>query len=371
MDSTQEERDRFSPISTDRSFRLLSTKDESKFKLGLDLTQLSEEYEDFVEQGGSDDFEPSNPLIQVGDNIEDTVDIPVVAIEAVASGETDVLLSDLEALGLQNSVSFGRIVNGLLPLDALESLEELNTLQFVRPVYQPLTNIGATTSQADVSMRSDIARSTFGVDGSGVTVGVLSDSYNALGGAGTDVLTGDLPGVGNPFGNTTPVNVLLDDFFFFNIDEGRGMLQLVHDVAPGADLAFHTASLGQASFAQGILDLAAAGSDVIVDDIIYLAEPMFQDGIIAQAVDQVVSNSSAYFSSAGNQERRSYESAFVSSGIPDPAGGVYHDFDPSAGIDILQGLTIPVGEDIAIAFQWDSPFFSVSGGTGSPNDLNI
>ncbi len=63
------------------------------------------------------------------------------------------------------------------------------------------------------------------------------------------------------------------------------MAQIVYDVAPGAGLAFHTAFNGEADFAQGILDLAAAGSTIIVDDVFYFAEPMFQDGVIAQAVD--------------------------------------------------------------------------------------
>ena len=41
-------------------------------------------------------------------------------------------------------------------------------------------------------------------------------------------------------------------------------------------------------FANGIVELATvAGADVIVDDVIYFAEPMFQDGVIAQAVDSV------------------------------------------------------------------------------------
>ena len=215
-----------------------------------------------------------------------------------------------------------------------------------------------------------VARSTFDVDGSGVTVGALSDSYDNLGAAAGDVATGDLPGMGNPLGNTTPVNVL-EELPGDGIDEGRAMLQLVHDVAPGADLAFHTAFLGQADFANGIIELAATGSDVIVDDVIYFAEPMFQDGIIAQAVDKVVADGAAYFSSAGNNARDSYESAFTPSGAVIPGIGEFHDFDPGAGVDVLQSITIPVGAQFILSFQWDSPFFSVSGGAGSPNDLDI
>ena len=40
-------------------------------------------------------------------------------------------------------------------------------------------------------MRADIARSTFGVDGTGVMVGALSDSFNCLGGAAAGVASGD------------------------------------------------------------------------------------------------------------------------------------------------------------------------------------
>ena len=56
------------------------------------------------------------------------------------------------------------------------------------------------------------------------------------------------------------------------------MMQLIHDVAPGSPLAVNTAFTSQAGFAQGILDLAnVAGSQVIVGDVIFFAEPMFQE----------------------------------------------------------------------------------------------
>lgn len=68
------------------------------------------------------------------------------------------------------------------------------------------------------------------------------------------------------------------------------MMQIVHDVAPGARLLFRTATGGMADMAQGILDAADhfVGVDVMVDDVLYLAEPMFQDGVIAQAAVTLV-----------------------------------------------------------------------------------
>jgi hypothetical protein len=158
-------------------------------------------------------------------------------------------------------------------------------------------------------MGAPAMRRKFDLSGAGVTVGILSDSYNAKGGAGTDVTNGDLPGVGNPDGYVTPVTVLQD--YSGGEDEGRAILQIVHRVAPGSPLAFASAFLGMASFANNILNLFnTAGARVIDDDIFYYAEPMFQDGVIAQAVDSVVVKGASYLSSAGNFGREAYESAW-------------------------------------------------------------
>lgn len=223
-----------------------------------------------------------------------------------------------------------------------------------------VTNVGQVTSQGDRSMRSDIARALYGVDGTGITIGVLSDSFNAVGGAAIDIATGDLP---------SNLGILQDSPS--GSDEGRAMMQLIHDVAPGARLLFHTANGGQANFAQGIVDLASAGANIIVDDVSYFNEPMFQDGIIAQAVDYVAARGVSYFSSAGNSSRDSYESGFNPSGLV-LNGSAVHDFDPSAGVDPFQSLSIPVGAQATIAFQWSEPFASVSPASGgSRSDIDI
>jgi hypothetical protein len=330
------------------------------------LAVMYDEHEAYLAQGGGTAFTPSNSLLRVIDGR--------VGIDAVASGDVHALQADLEALGMQGAVAFGRIVSGQLPISAIADMAALASLQFARPAYAT-TNVGLVTSQGDQAMRADVARATFGVDGSGVTIGVLSDSFNCLGGAAADVASDDL----------SPVTVIqeLPDCRG-GTDEGRAMLQLVHDIAPGASLAFATAFIGQASFASNILALQAAGAGVIVDDVIFFAEPMFQDGIIAQAVDTVKRAGVPYFSSAGNNARHSYQSPFRAGpffadgafpsapGARHFLGGTAHNFNPGPGEDVFQRITVPAGTGFTISFQWDSPFASICPGCpGSPNDLDI
>src|SRR5262249_30434510 len=150
-------------------------------------------------------------------------------------------------------------------------------------------------SQGDQTLEADRTRATVppGVDGTGLKIGVLSDSYNDLGGAATDIANNDLPSSG--------VTVLQDGSD--GADEGRAMLQIVHDLAPGAALGFATAFISDVQFAQNIRDLADPahfGAQVIADDIFYFNEPFYQDGIIAQAEDDVVTNHGvSYFAAAG------------------------------------------------------------------------
>ncbi len=179
-----------------------------------DLESLHGEYV-VHKQWSSTPFRPANTLLSV---VADRV-----MIDAVASGNVDALKADLQALGMQDIVVFGRTVSGRLPMSAIGALSALPDLRFARPALAT-KHVGLVTSQGDKAMRADVARTTFGIDGTGVSVGVVSDSFNCLGGAATDVANGDL----------SPVTVVQDlPGCASGTDEGRAMLQLIHDVAPG------------------------------------------------------------------------------------------------------------------------------------------
>jgi subtilisin family serine protease len=329
--------------------------------IGYDLIRVLKEYRFYMMGTGDPNrFTASNPLMQTHNG---RVLVDVTSVGA-STDSINHLHAQLSALGFEPTGTYGRVISGYMPMEHLDEMVQLRAMKMARPAYKPVTHVGRVTSQADQSLNADTARSTFGVDGSGITVGVLSDSFDNLGGFSADVATGDLPGF---------INVL-EDLNGGGSDEGRAMLQLISDIAPGAELSFNTAFTGQAGFAQGILNLANAGADIIVDDVIYFNEPFYQDGIVAQAVDDVVAGGVAYFSSAGNSGDRAYESAFQSSDQLITFGNFQveaHDFDPGAGVDVFQSVTIPVGGQVSFAFQWDSPFFSVSGGLGSRNDFDI
>ncbi|HEX7277271.1 MAG TPA: S8 family serine peptidase, partial [Acidimicrobiales bacterium] len=250
-------------------------------------------------------------------------------------------------------------VSGRLPTSALVAASQLASLKFMRPAGAG-TGVGNVDSQGDAAMGTDLLRAALGVDGTGVTVGTMSDSFDCLGGAAGDVTSNDLPaGVNNLDEGPCPAT-----------DEGRGMMQIVHDVAPGAALSFHTAFQGQADFAQGITDLRNAGADIINDDVFYFAEPFYQDGIIAQSVDAAVAAGVPYFSLAGNFDRLAYENAFRDSGS-NGCGGRLHDFDPGGGVDTRQRVTLAAGSRVTLSFQWDQPFFSVSGAPGSATNMDL
>ena len=234
-----------------------------------------------------------------------------------------------------------------------------------------------------VQLKVDEARTAYGVDGTGVTVGVVSDSYNTEGSspdADDDIATGDLPGTGNPCGNTTPVQVVAE-LGEAGSDEGRAMLQIVHDIAPKATLAFATAGNTMFEMADNIRALQDAGATITVDDIVFFGEPLFQPGPINVAISEGAAKGVTHFTAAGNanvldgqgNNVTSYEAVAYRPMacpalklrnnqnvlVPVSVDGDCHNFRAGGAADGTSGFSLSSNGGIFIDFQWAEPWYGV------------
>jgi subtilisin family serine protease len=266
------------------------------------------------------------------------------------------LLQKIQSYGAEvlSALANHNWIQVLIPVEQVESLAQLPEVKSIKPYIKPIVWSGKARSEGDIAQGAGLARATYRVNGTGVKVGVLSDSYNYLRGAATDIANGDLPADGVTLvgsGDLRDRVARLNDVQ----DEGRAMLQIIHDLAPGAKLYFATAFSTQTDFANNIRALRQAGCDIIVDDIAYFSEPVFQDGIIAQAVNEVAASGALYFSAAGNDGNKKYgtsgvwEGNFVDGG-PAPPGipGKVHSFG-SATFNTLKTRSDN------ITLQWSDP----------------
>ena len=235
----------------------------------------------------------------------------------------------------------------------------------------PATTASPTLADdnSDIAMGANLARAMFGVDGTGISIGILSDSFNVKGGEAADIAAGNLP-------DASDIHILAEGPAGAT-DEGRAMAELVHQVAPGAQIYFYTGDNSETDFAAGIQALATAGCQVIVDDLGYFDEPYFQDGgAVQQAVETVVGEGVDYFTSAGNVANDFYEHSWISlaTTLPGVTGTVTaFDFGTAAGSasSPFETISIAAGGTCNLDLQWDQPFKTIGGSAGTVNSLSI
>jgi hypothetical protein len=300
-----------------------------------------------------------------------------VRVEILATaGNTDALLAELAAVGARAAKASGNLIHAWVPVAALAQLGASNAVRFVREGGMVVTHSGAVTSQGDAAQRSDSARAQFGVNGTGAGVGILSNSYNVLGGAEQGVAQGDLPGPGNPNGFFARVNVLSEGAQG-SPDEGRAMAEIVHDVAPGAKLSFYAPN-SYADHADGIRQLVAAGATVVVDDLGWFFEPWFQEGPIAKAAADVArSHNVPVVTSAGNSGNLSVDARFLPVAVNElqfngqsVGRWLLHGF--GFGAALTTQVRLNPGARVSLVLQWDEPAASVTaGGAGAQSDLDL
>jgi hypothetical protein len=359
-------------------------------KLDAALAELTQSVQSGGSQPTAAELHLLNPAAKFIQRASDPT--PLVSIDASTRGDPQQLKQQLLQLGLQNASVYSNDVGGWLPVNQIDAATALGELHSIRAAMSR-TRAGAVTSQGDFAQHSSALRSTYStLTGGGITVGAISDSYNCYpvyaqnnvpasgpaGYAANGFLTTATDDVSS--GDLTTVNVVAEASCMdygapiqlpFG-DEGRAMLQIIHDVAPSAGLAFYTAENSEADFANGIGKLQQAGARVIVDDVGYFDEPFFQDGTVAQAIDAVVAKGTAYFSAAGNDAADAYDNlapSFATLSNTAPTTGEYLlNFDNSGATNTTSlSVDIPAlqqGYLVAVVLQWDQPF--VTGAPTSP-----
>ncbi|MFZ5975714.1 MAG: InlB B-repeat-containing protein [Bacillota bacterium] len=248
---------------------------------------------------------------------------------------------------IENKDTKSNLAVAWIKLSALEELASLDGVKTVQTVHRPVINTGSVTSEGDSVLRADLARVQAQTDGSGVKIGIISDGVDNI---NTAIASGDLPAGVTVLSNTQ------------GGDEGTAMLEIVHDLAPGAQLYFHDCGDNVLAFNQAIDALVSAGCSIICDDISWILEPFFEDGVIASHVDEIVqSNQVVFASSAGNSGMRHYQGQFYDDGYG------WHDFSSGTGSYQDLYVNIPNGGSVIVVLEWNEPF----GASGSDYDLYL
>ena len=259
---------------------------------------------------------------------------------------TPTVLKRIRDLGgtVISSVPKYRAIRAQLPLAAVGRLAALAAVQTIRPADEAVTRKDNTT-QGDGAHRANAARTTYGVDGTGIGIGVISDGVRTL---ADRQASGDV---------SARVTVLPGQAGAR--DEGTALLEILHDLAPGAELYFATGLGGQARMAVNIEALCEAGANVIFDDIGYLHEAAFQNDIVAQGVNAAVADGCVFFSAGGNDGNLTngtsgvWEGDYAAGSALEVDGrrvGTKHDFGGGVEANELRGRSVRT-----IILQWADP----------------
>jgi len=252
---------------------------------------------------------------------------------------------------LASERTFMKAARASMTPDIMDRVAALSFVKKIKLVDYGVTRTGSVLSEGDALHGAATYRTSSGITGAGVKVGIVSDGATNR---ATAVASGDLP-------NGITVNPSLPG----SGDEGTAMMEIVHDLAPGAQLFFSSGIPSSLDMLNAILWLMPK-VDVICDDLGFFGEPFFQDGDVANCARAAINLGKSYVSSAGNQARehhqKNHTNLVVNNGATGGANWDLHQF--SAGDHSLD-VSVPAGSTVRVILQWDDPF-----GTSS-NDFDL
>ena len=267
-------------------------------------------------------------------------------------------LAELRELGARIEIVNARwgVIQAWIPTTALDDFAALDVVDEVTLPDYAVTRAGSTTTEGDAIHRANLVRAWSDLNGAGVKLGVISDGVDSMSDSQS---SGDLP-----------ANVEIDPNLPGEGDEGTALLEIVHDLAPGASLAF-SGPFGSLEMAKAIDWLAndafgGTGADIIVDDLGFYREPFFEDGPVALAAADAVAGGAVFVSAGGNAARVHYEAQFVD------GGDGFHAFAPNdtamaIAPEVGRLWTGSVGGVVAVILQWNDRW----GAAGTDYDLFV
>ncbi|MDE2180253.1 MAG: S8 family serine peptidase, partial [candidate division NC10 bacterium] len=273
-----------------------------------------------------------------------------------------------------------RLVQGWITPPQVQAVADLPSVTFVDLPNYGMTNAGSVMTQGDAVIRADQVRAQ-GITGNGVKVGVISGGVNGL---TSSIASGDLPatGITMPAAPLTGGGISLDSPLpggtTFTVTpvgrsdltsdaEGTALLEIIHDIAPDAQLFFAPVGGTTLAFQRAVRWLTAQGVKVVADDVSFFnVGPYDGTSVVSQEASNAVAGGVSYFHSVGNYAQQHYRGLFT-----DTDGDTFHEFDVSLGLPRVDNagetlnVTIQPGATVRILLQWNDPF------GGSTNDYDL
>jgi hypothetical protein len=342
-------------------------------------------------------------------SVQDAIRAHGLRLDDAGAVQVYVLVSDVSLNALQRLAATGATiqipdaphgrVQATIPFSRLTAVAALPFVNFIRLPNYAIRRTGAVDTEGDAILHADAARTAFGIDGTGVKVGVISDGLKGVfqtgcttcnGLSGGPIATGDLPSAtgtrttsgrltastggiaGQTFTGNSDLEGIIPGCAFAGAGaEGTALLEIVHDLAPGAQLAFANADTDVA-FNQAVNALATA-NDVVVDDLGFFIPPFDGTNSVSSNTSAALNNNAnrirAYVTANGNDADEHYYGAYVDSGVDGTTisginqAGHLHLFQPNAGTTDVLGLgnqpydvlSLPSGGSVDIFLVWDDP----------------
>ncbi|MFH0792865.1 MAG: S8 family serine peptidase, partial [bacterium] len=277
-----------------------------------------------------------------------------IQVYVILDSLSDTKLDQLRTQGFADELSDAKLAMAQGWID-YDRIDQLASFPFVKRVELPsyaYPQTGSVNSQGDAILNADDVRALPApgpYTGTGIKVGVISDGATNRASA---IASGDLPAAGVTMHPTLPGSG----------DEGTAMMEIIHDLAPGASLYFGgpNTDLEMSTIVNWMA--STVNCHVICDDLGFFGAPYFEDGPVAQTVRAAVTtNGRVYCTSAGNYAQCHYQ------GLYDGAVPGFHDFKAGTGTDQGLNFRVAAGKTIEIFLQWNDQF----GGSGNDYDLRI